>query len=114
MLRHLARKVRRVVGASYAFVDSGLRVCAYGTRTIDHTVGTMRRQNLVRCLPFLNPLFECAHRVKCVRSLSAAAMSHAGKHEQVDRITCFLAHRFQKTLVIVNGVERRDILVAPP
>src|SRR5262245_26216920 len=74
----------------------------------------MRRENRRRRLPLLAPLLERGERVEYVRSLAAAAVRHAGREEQTDRLVhLLLADRPDNIVVVVNRRLRRHVLVGP-
>src|SRR5262245_27095775 len=74
----------------------------------------MRRENRRRRLPLLAPLLERGERVEYVRSVATAAVRHAWREEQADRlIHLLLADRPDNIVVVVNRRLGCDVLVGP-
>src|SRR5665213_1838411 len=109
----LADKACRIVNAPCAFICGDLRICADRTRAIYHSIGAMGSHELSRRLSLLKPLRDGSHGVPGIGTVSTAAMSHAGKHEQADGILRGRAHRFKNTLIVIDGVERRYVRIGP-
>src|SRR5207253_2017491 len=65
-----------VVDAARSFIFRHLRVRTQRTRPIHLPVGAVRRENLVRRGPFLDPLLERGHRFENVRAIARSAVSH--------------------------------------
>ena len=80
--RQPARKASRFIRASRALVGRSLRIGAEWPCAIDRAVGGVRRDDLIRRLALLDPLLERGDHVERVRAFAAAAVAHAGRHEQ--------------------------------
>src|SRR5262249_49377617 len=111
----LADKARRLIDASASFVRRNLRVRAERTRTIHLALFRVRRDDLIRRLALLHPLFERRDLVEVVRAFAAAAVRHPRRHEQtVVAADLARASRGLHDLVVVHRrVERRDLRVGP-
>src|SRR6185436_17593217 len=74
----------------------------------------MRRENRRGRFSLLAPLLERGERIEHVRSVAAAAVRHAGREEQADRIIyLLLADRPDNIVVVVNRRLRRHVLIGP-
>src|SRR6185436_527247 len=82
---------------------------------IDATGGGVRRNDPIRRLPLLHPLLERRDRVERVRPLAAAAVPHAGRHEQTIRADhdALAAEPFEHSRVVLRAARRRDLRIAP-
>src|SRR5262245_38550096 len=81
-----AGEVRGVVQTALASVNSDLRIRTQRPASIDHSVGRVLGDDLLRRLALLDPSLAHAHPVEVVGTNAAAAMGHARHHEQPNRI----------------------------
>jgi hypothetical protein len=101
--------VRGVVGTAGSFIDSSFRVWAKGASHIDAaTLVDSSRGDGFRGLVLFTPAFERRDGVELIRAGAAAAMGHAGDHEEAKPVVLIRAHVFQDGLVIRNGIKGGD------
>src|SRR5689334_858674 len=79
-----ADKVSRLVDAARTFIRGDLRIRAQRPRTIDRTALRARGDDQIGRLALLHPLLERANLVEVVRPFAAAAVRHAGCHEETE------------------------------
>ena len=105
----MAGEVRGVVDAAGSQIDGMLRVWAKRAGHVDAAtfVDPGGRDGLGRLVP-LAPAFERGDRLEPIGARAAAAMGHAGDHEQTKPVVLIRAHPLQDGLVIGDGIERRD------
>src|SRR5439155_8055012 len=101
-------EVRGVVDAAGSFIDSSLRVWAKGAGHVDTTPfvdssGCDGTGGLV----LFAPTFERGKSIELIGAGAAAAMGHAGDHEETKPVVLIGAHLFQDGLVIRDSIERR-------
>src|SRR5262249_13733310 len=102
----LANEVRRIVGAADALVLRKLRIRAQGPRHIYSIISDVISGQLLRRNSRFAPSLERAYEVDLIRSRTAAAVLHAGRHEEADPVVLLRTHLPQNALVIINGVAR--------
>src|SRR5712691_12826953 len=110
-----ANEVGGFVRAARACEDGSLRIRAQRPRALDLAAGHTRRNDPIGRLALLDPLLERGDRIERVGAFTAAAMAHAGDHEQADpcRRLRGAAHRFHDAGVIVDARARSHAAVAP-
>src|SRR6516162_4495487 len=75
----------------------------------------MSGRNRIRSFALFDPLLESRQHVEAGRTVAAAAMTHAGNHEQ-PVIVFYLAesaHRVQHTLVVLDAAPGWNLLIRP-
>src|SRR6266567_1536954 len=114
-LRGLAGEVRGIVRAAGAFVLGNLRIGAQWPRSRDLAIGNTRCNDLLGRLSFLYPLLERGDHVEAIWTFATAAGSHSRDHKQTYPIGGLrtAAHFVQHALVVMDGRQRRHILIAP-
>ena len=63
--------------------------------------------------PSFNPFVERTHLIEAGRTVPAAAMIHAGRHEQSYRVVDFRAHLFYYAAVVIHRIAGRNQLIVP-
>src|SRR4029077_20418561 len=81
-----ANKVGRFISASCSFVGRDRRVRAQRARADDLAIRDLRCANLRRRRLRLHPLVNRSNHIEGARAVAAAAMAHAGDHEQPHRV----------------------------
>src|SRR5262245_12489159 len=101
--------VRGVVGSAGSLVDSSLRVGAKGAGHVDAAtlVDSDGGDGIGRRVLFA-PAFERGEGVELIGAGAAAAMGHAGDHEETNPVVLIRAHLFQDGLVIRDRIEGGD------
>ena len=82
----LTREIRGIVDTAAAVITSGPRVGAKRAGAIDLACRGMRSNDLIRCFPLFDPLFDEADFVEGVGAFSAGAVSHPGDHEEANPV----------------------------
>ncbi len=110
---------RSVVGTAGSFIDRSLRVWAKRASHVDAAtfVDSSGRDGFGRLVLFA-PAFEPGEGVELIGAGAAAAVGHAGDHQETKPVLLIRAHLFQDGLVIRDGIESGDraagTSVAPP
>src|SRR6478609_6396497 len=120
-LRSGALEARRVVRVALALVARCLRVRAERPRRDDLAVLHLARGDALGRLALLDPARDHAHPVGLVRSVAAAAVAHAGHHEQarvLARVRAAVAavrlrREVDDLLIEVDGALRHHAGIAP-
>src|SRR5262245_2520307 len=110
-----ADKARGVVRVALAGVGGDLGIRTERACAVDLGITQARRLDSLRRLAVLDPLFERGDHVEAVRSFAAAAVRHAGHHEQAIRIVDALrsTQRLHDSRVVLHAVARRDLRIPP-
>src|SRR6476646_5099895 len=107
-----ANKTRSIISTSTSFVGCNRRIRAQWTRAnglaIDDARGGNRRRRFFR----LDPRLDGRNHGERTRAVAAAAVRHAGHHEQTDAVAR-VPGRLQQAIVVVHRIPRRDAWIAP-
>ena len=109
LFRDRARKIRGVVRTSDSFVRRYLWVGTQRPSPFCLAVPDVRRDDPVWGVSRFDPFFDCADRVKRVRTIAPTAMVRPGGHEEAVGFPNlgWAPHKIQDAVVIVDAVERR-------
>src|SRR5215469_6648953 len=89
-LLQLAGEAVGVVRAAYSFIDGYLWVGAQGASHVYRRAGDVLGDDGLRGFACFAPAFDHTHFVELVGTVTAAAVSHAGLHVELEPVVLFL------------------------
>src|SRR6185503_3654575 len=112
-LRRLAAEVRRIVDAALPRVAGDLRIGTERPCARRLAVHDLAGDDGVRRLPLLHPVDDGRDRIVLIGTDAAAAMRHAGHHEQAEEIGRLAAVLLDRLLVVIHAHHRLENRIGP-